>query len=39
MLLNLGRLTFEHLGHQVFADCPVGAGELGDEALGLRVGG
>ena len=35
--LNLARLAFEHLGHQVLPDRPVGAGELGHEALGIRV--
>jgi len=30
-------LAFEHLGHEVFPDRPVGAGELGHEPLGIRV--
>ena len=35
--LNLARLAFEHLGHQVFPDRPVGARELSHETLGIRV--
>src|SRR4051794_13282742 len=35
--LNVARLTFEHLGHEVLPDRPVGAGELGHEALGIRM--
>ena len=37
--LHLARLAFEHLGHQVFPDRPVGAGKLGHETLGIRVTG
>ena len=35
--LNLARLAFEHLGHQVFANRPVGTRELIHETLGLRM--
>ena len=35
--LNLDRLAFEHLGHQVFPDRPVGPGELIHEAVRFRV--
>ena len=34
---NLARLGLEHLGHQVFPDCPISAGELGHEPLGIRM--
>jgi hypothetical protein len=39
VLCTFARLAFEHLGHQVFPDRPVGARELGHEPLGIRVTG
>ena len=36
-LLHVAWLTLEHLGHEVFANRPVGARELGYEALRIGV--